>query len=81
VTGRATFFCAATRAAFKKRLLHLPLSHIPVRALVLFFSSLAESTNDKMLWFSIFSMCCLVFLAVGQVCHLKTFFKKKKLID
>lgn len=40
-----------------------------------------ESTNDRMLWFSVFSMVCLVVLACGQVMYLKKFFKSKKLID
>lgn len=40
-----------------------------------------ESTNDRMLWFSIFSMVCLLVLACGQVMYLKNFFKSKKLID
>jgi hypothetical protein len=40
-----------------------------------------ESTNDRMLWFSILSMVCLLVLACGQVMYLKNFFKAKKLID
>lgn len=40
-----------------------------------------ESTNERMLHFSIFSMVCLLGLAVWQVLYLKQYFKKKKLID
>lgn len=40
-----------------------------------------ESTNSKVLYFSIFSMCCLLGLAVWQVLYLRRYFKAKKLID
>ncbi|CAF0862257.1 unnamed protein product [Didymodactylos carnosus] len=40
-----------------------------------------ESTNNKVLYFSIFSMCCLMSLAVWQVLYLRRYFKAKKLID
>merc|ERR1712076_61670 len=40
-----------------------------------------ESTNSRVLYFSIFSMCCLVGLATWQVLYLRKFFKSKKLID
>ena len=40
-----------------------------------------ESTNSRVLYFSIFSMCCLIGLATWQVLYLRKFFKAKKLID
>ena len=40
-----------------------------------------ESTNSKVLYFSIFSMMCLAGLATWQVLYLKKFFKSKKLIE
>ncbi|XP_015518677.2 transmembrane emp24 domain-containing protein bai isoform X1 [Neodiprion pinetum] len=40
-----------------------------------------ESTNSRVLYFSIFSMCCLLGLATWQVLYLRRFFKAKKLID
>ncbi len=40
-----------------------------------------ESTNSKVLYFSIFSMCCLLGLAVWQVLYLRRYFKAKKLIE
>ena len=40
-----------------------------------------ESTNSRVLYFSIFSMCCLIGLATWQVLYLRKFFKSKKLID
>jgi p24 family protein delta-1 len=40
-----------------------------------------ESTNSKVLYFSIFSMSCLLGLAVWQVLYLRRYFKAKKLID
>lgn len=39
-----------------------------------------ESTNERMLHFSIFSMVCLLLLAIWQVVYLKSYFKQKKLI-
>lgn len=39
-----------------------------------------ESTNERMLHFSILSMICLLALAVWQVMYLKRYFKQKKLI-
>lgn len=42
---------------------------------------IAESTNNRVLFFSIFSMCCLLGLATWQVLYLRRFFKAKKLID
>ena len=41
----------------------------------------AESTNERVLQFSVFSMICLVVLAVWQVLYLKRYFKSKKLLD
>jgi len=40
-----------------------------------------ESTNSRVLYFSIFSMCCLLGLATWQVLYLRRFFKAKKLIE
>lgn len=40
-----------------------------------------ESTNNRVLYFSIFSMCCLLGLATWQVLYLRRFFKAKKLIE
>jgi len=40
-----------------------------------------ESTNNRVLFFSIFSMCCLLGLATWQVLYLRRFFKAKKLIE
>lgn len=40
-----------------------------------------ESTNSRVLWFSIFSMAVLLGLALWQVFYLKRFFKAKKLIE
>ncbi|UYV80455.1 TMED10 [Cordylochernes scorpioides] len=40
-----------------------------------------ESTNSRVLYFSIFSMVCLLLLATWQVLYLRQFFKSKKLIE
>nr|ACO14682.1 Transmembrane emp24 domain-containing protein 10 precursor [Caligus clemensi] len=40
-----------------------------------------ESTNSRVLYFSIFSMCCLLSLATWQVLYLRRYFKSKKLIE
>ncbi|KAH6923978.1 hypothetical protein HPB50_010114 [Hyalomma asiaticum] len=40
-----------------------------------------ELTNSRVLYFSIFSMCCLLGLATWQVLYLRRFFKAKKLIE
>jgi hypothetical protein len=40
-----------------------------------------ESTNSKVLYFSVFSMCCLLGLAIWQVLYLRRYFKAKKLIE
>lgn len=40
-----------------------------------------ESTNSRVLYFSAFSMLCLVCLATWQVLYLRKFFKSKKLIE
>ncbi len=40
-----------------------------------------ESTNSRVLYFSVFSMCCLLGLATWQVLYLRKYFKSKKLID
>jgi len=40
-----------------------------------------ESTNTRVLYFSIFSMGCLLFLAVWQIFYLRRFFQAKKLIE
>ena len=43
--------------------------------------AVSESTNTRVLYFSIFSMCCLIGLATWQVFYLRRFFKAKKLIE
>ncbi|XP_006823743.1 transmembrane emp24 domain-containing protein 10-like [Saccoglossus kowalevskii] len=40
-----------------------------------------ESTNSRVLYFSIFSMVCLLSLATWQVFYLRRYFKAKKLIE
>lgn len=40
-----------------------------------------ESTNTRVLYFSVFSMCCLLFLAAWQIFYLRRFFQAKKLIE
>ncbi len=40
----------------------------------------AESTNDRILMFSVISMVALFVLAIWQVVYLKKFFRQKKLI-
>jgi len=40
-----------------------------------------ESTNNRVLYLSIFSMLCLLGLATWQVLYLRRFFKAKKLIE
>jgi len=40
-----------------------------------------ESTNSRVLYFSVFSMICLIVLAMWQVMYLKRYFKTKKLIE
>jgi len=40
-----------------------------------------ESTNSRVLWFSLFSMGCLLGLATWQVLYLRRYFKAKKLIE
>jgi len=40
-----------------------------------------ESTNSRVLYLSMFSMCCLLGLAMWQVLYLRHYFKAKKLID
>jgi len=40
-----------------------------------------ESTNSRVLYFSVFSMLCLLGLATWQVIYLRSFFKSKKLIE
>lgn len=40
-----------------------------------------ESTNSRVLYFSLLSMLCLIALATWQVLYLRRFFKAKKLIE
>jgi len=40
-----------------------------------------ESTHSRVLYFSIFTMLCLIGLATWQVFYLRKYFKSKKLID
>ena len=46
---------------------------------IVFF--IVESTNTRVLYFSIFSMWCLLFLAVWQLFYLRRYFQSKKLIE
>jgi len=40
-----------------------------------------ESTNSRVLYFSVLGMCCLIGMAMWQVLYLRRFFKAKKLIE
>ncbi|XP_046558070.1 transmembrane emp24 domain-containing protein 10-like [Haliotis rubra] len=40
-----------------------------------------ESTHSRVMYFSLFSMCCLLGLATWQVLYLRRYFKAKKLIE
>jgi len=40
-----------------------------------------ESTHSRVLYFSVFSMCCLLGLATWQILYLRRYFKSKKLIE
>lgn len=40
-----------------------------------------ESTNSRVLYFGLFSMLCLLFLAAWQIFYLRRFFQAKKLIE
>ncbi|GAB1609688.1 transmembrane emp24 domain-containing protein 10-like [Argonauta hians] len=40
-----------------------------------------ESTHSRVMYFSVFSMCCLLGLATWQVLYLRRYFKSKKLIE
>ncbi|CAH1732664.1 transmembrane emp24 domain-containing protein bai-like [Aphis gossypii] len=40
-----------------------------------------ESTKNRVFYFSLFCMICLIVLAIWQVCYLRRYFKAKKLID
>lgn len=40
-----------------------------------------ESTNSRVLYFGVFSMLCLLFLAAWQIFYLRRFFQAKKLIE
>ena len=46
-----------------------------------FFHFSLESTNSRVLYFSVLSMLCLIALATWQVLYLRRFFKAKKLIE
>lgn len=45
------------------------------------FCFLPESTHSRVMYFSIFSMACLLGLATWQVLYLRRYFKAKKLIE
>lgn len=45
------------------------------------FVFILESTNNRIFYLSIFSMLCLLGLAIWQVIYLRQFFKAKKLIE
>lgn len=55
--------------------------HLQLFNLNYFFSFFTESTNTRVLYFSIFSMGILLALATWQVLYLRRFFKAKKLIE
>jgi len=40
-----------------------------------------ETTNARVLWYSVFSMVTLLSLVAAQIFYLKSYFKKRKLID
>ncbi len=44
------------------------------------FRDTSESTNTRVLWFSIVQISILLLTALWQITHLKSFFKKKKLV-
>jgi len=41
----------------------------------------SESTHSRVMYFSLFSMLCLLGLATWQVLYLRRYFKAKKLIE
>lgn len=44
-------------------------------------ANMAESTNDRVKWFSIIITLGIVALGAWQLMHLRSFFKRKYLID
>lgn len=57
------------------------LQPIPSTYLTAYSFIVSESTNNRVLFFSIFGMLCLIGLALWQVLYLRRFFKAKKLIE
>ena len=55
--------------------------HNIVSPLQLCTSLSVESTNSRVLYFGVFSMLCLLFLAAWQIFYLRRFFQAKKLIE
>ena len=44
------------------------------------FRSTSESTNQRVLWWSLAQTCILVVMGAWQMRHLKSFFEAKKLV-
>ena len=44
------------------------------------FRSTSESTNKRVLWWSLAQTCILVVMGAWQMRHLKSFFEAKKLV-
>lgn len=57
------------------------LSLTKIHMLMKRFVRLTESTNSRVMWLTVFSLCCLLGLATWQVFYLRRYFKSKKLID
>ncbi|KAE9533537.1 hypothetical protein AGLY_009175 [Aphis glycines] len=87
----ANFFKVAE--AFKLKPLEMDLKRLEdfSEAIVLEFKDMKmrademrntnESTKNRVFYFSLFCMICLIVLATWQVCYLRRYFKAKKLID
>ena len=44
------------------------------------FRQTSESTNSRVLWWSLGQTCILIVMGAWQMRHLKTFFEAKKLV-
>ena len=44
------------------------------------FRNTSESTNSRVMWWSIFQTSIMLFSTLWQIRHLKTFFEEKKLV-
>jgi hypothetical protein len=58
----------------------LPINTAVIMQSDTLLTTLAESTNERLLMFSLISMGALLALAVWQVLYLKRYFRQKKLI-